>query len=97
MCPRLLLRDPSLVRVLAVSDLKKPLAELTRLLFLFGMLLDGLLQKGWVKGFVVEPANAVFQPFVTEQGQLQQHSTNYRLDVGHILSFCVSQAGYRAG
>ena len=52
--------------------------------------------KGWIKGSVVEPSKADFRSFVREQRQLEQHSTRKHPDVGHILSFCVSQAGLRA-
>ena len=60
--------------------------------FLFGQLLDGLLDKGWTKRSVVEPCKAEFQAFVRKQRQLEQHFTKKRPVVGHILSFCVSQA-----
>ena len=38
---------------------------------LFGQLLDGLLELGWVRGSEVEPAKAEFHSFVREQRQVE--------------------------
>ena len=41
---------------------------------LFGQLLDGLLELGWVRGSEVEPAKAEFHSFVREQRQVETSS-----------------------
>ena len=63
---------------------------------LFNKLLDGLLEKGRTKGSEVEACRAEYQSFVQEQRQLERSSTRSRPDVGHVLSFCSGQAGFRA-
>ena len=62
---------------------------------LFDLLLDGLLAKGWVRGGDMEACKSEYQSFVQEQRQLQRTSTRSRPDVGNVLSFCSSQAGFR--
>ena len=62
---------------------------------LFDLLLDGLLAKGWVRGRDMEACKSEYQSFVQEQRQLERTSTRSRPDVGNVLSFCASQAGFR--
>ena len=63
---------------------------------LFNKLVDGLLEKGWIRGSEVEACRAEYQSFVREQRQLERSSTRSRPDVGDVLSFCSGQAGFRA-
>ena len=63
---------------------------------LLGLLLDGLLERGWVKGSKIEVCRSEYQSFVQEQRQLERSSTRSRPDIGDVLSFCSSQAGFRA-
>ena len=65
-------------------------------LHLLGLLLDGLLDRGWVKGSEIEACRSEYQSFVQEQRQSEQSSTWSRPDIGDVLSFCSSQAGFRA-
>ena len=61
---------------------------------LFDMLLDGLLEKGWVRGAEMEACKSEYQSVVQEQRQLERTSTKSRPDVGNVLTFCSSQAGF---
>ena len=63
---------------------------------LFNKLVDGLLERGWIRGSQVEACRAEYQSFVREQRQLERSSTRSRPDVGDVLSFCSGQAGFRA-
>ena len=63
---------------------------------LFDLLLDGLLAKGWVRGGDREACKSEYQSFVHEQRLLERTSTRGRPDVGNVLTFCSSQAGFRA-
>ena len=65
-------------------------------LHLLGLLLDGLLERGWIKGGKIEACRAEYQSFVQERRQLERSSTRSRPDIGDVLSFCSSQAGFRA-
>ena len=65
-------------------------------LHLLGLLLDGILDHGWIKGSEIEACRAEYQSFVQEQRQLERSSTRSRPDVGDVLSFCSSQVGFRA-
>ena len=65
-------------------------------LYLLGLLLDGLLDRGWVKGSEMEACRSEYQSFVQEQRQLERSSTRSRPDIGDVLSFCSSQVGFRA-
>ena len=65
-------------------------------LHLLGLLLDGLLERGWVKGSEIEACRSEYQSFVQEQRQLERSSTRSRPDIGDILSFCCSQSGFPA-
>ena len=63
---------------------------------LFNKRVDGLLDRGWIRGSEVEACRAEYQSFVREQRQLERSSTRSRPDVGDVLSFCSGQAGFRA-
>ena len=65
-------------------------------LHLLGLLLDGLLDRRWVKGSEMEACRSEYQSFVQEQRQLERSSTRSRPDIGDVLSICSSQAGFRA-
>ena len=65
-------------------------------LHLLGLLFDGLLERGWVKGSEIEACRSEYQSFVQEQRQLERSSTRSRPDMGNVLSFYCSQAGFRA-
>ena len=65
-------------------------------LHLLGLLLDRLLERGWIKGSDIEACRAGYQSFVQEQRQLERSSTRSGPEVGDVLSFCSSQAGFRA-
>ena len=62
---------------------------------LFDLLHDGLLAKGWVRGRDMEACKSEYQSFVQEQGLLERTSTRGCPDVGNVLTFCSSQAGFR--
>ena len=64
--------------------------------FLFGQLLDGLVECGWEKGSHIEACKAEFQSFVREQRQLERHSTRKRPDVGNILAYFAHQSGFQS-
>ena len=65
-------------------------------LHMLGLLLDGLLVRGWIKGSEIETCRAEYLSFVQEQRQLERSSTRSRPDVGDVLSFCSLQTGFRA-
>ena len=65
-------------------------------LHLLGHLLDGFFDHGWVKGSEIEACRSEYQSFVQEQRQLERSSTSSRPNIGDVLSFCSSQAGFRA-
>ena len=65
-------------------------------LHLLGLLSDGLLERGWIMGCEIEACRAEYQSIVQEQQQLERSSTRSRPDAGDVLSFCSSQAGFRA-
>ena len=62
---------------------------------LFDLLQDGLFAKGWARGEDMEACKSEYQSFVQEQRQLERTSTRSRPDVGNVLTFCSSQAGFR--
>ena len=65
-------------------------------LHLLGLLVDGILERGWIKGSEIEACRAEYQSFVQEQRQLERSSKRSRPDKGDVLSFCSSEAGFRA-
>ena len=65
-------------------------------LHMLGLLLDGLLERGWVEDSEIEACRAEYQSFVQEQRKLERSSTRSRPDRRDVLSFCPSQAGFRA-
>ena len=62
---------------------------------LFGQLLDGLLELGWVRGSEVEPAKAEFHSFVREQRQVETSSSRSRAPINSVLAFC-AQPSFRS-
>ena len=62
---------------------------------LFEMLLDGLLEKGWMRGAEMEACKSEYQSFLQEQRQLERISTRSRPDVGNVLTSCSTQVGFR--
>ena len=62
---------------------------------LFGQLLYGLLELGWVRGSEVEPAKAEFQSFVREQRQVETSSNRSRAPINKVFAFC-NQPGFRS-
>ena len=66
-------------------------------LHMLGLLLDGLLDRGWVKGSEIEACRSEYQSFVQQQRQLERSSTRSPPDIGDVLSFSSSQAVFCAG
>ena len=64
--------------------------------FLFGQLLDGLVECGWEKGSTVEACKAEFQSFVNDQRQLEIHAGRKRSDISSVLSYLSHQSGFRS-
>ena len=62
---------------------------------LFGQLLNGLLELGWVRGSEVEPAKAEFHSFVREQRQVETSGIRSRALINSVFAFC-SQLGFRS-
>ena len=62
---------------------------------LFGQLLDGLLELGWVRGSEVEPAKAEFHSFVCEQRQVEISSHRSRAPKDRVFAFC-NQPSFRS-
>ena len=55
--------------------------------YLFGQLLDVLLELGWVRGSEVEPAKAEFHSFVREQRQTETSSHRSRAPINSVFAF----------
>ena len=64
--------------------------------FLFGQLLDGLVECGWEKGSTVEACKAEFQSFVKDQRQLECHASRKHSDISNVLSYLTRQSGFRS-
>ena len=64
--------------------------------FLFGQLLDGLVESGWEKGSAVETCKAEFQYFVNDQRQLECHASRKHSDISNVLSYLTHQSGFRS-
>ena len=62
---------------------------------IFGQLLDGLLELGWVRGSEVEPAKAEFHSFVREQRQVVTSGNRSRAPINSVFAFC-SHPGFRS-
>ena len=62
---------------------------------LFGQLLHGLLELGWVRGSEVEPAKAEFHSFVREQRQVETSSHRSRAPINSVFAFC-NQLSFRS-
>ena len=62
---------------------------------LFGQLLDGLLELGWVRGSEVEPAKAEFHSFVREQRQVEVSNHRSRAPINSVFAFC-NQPSFRS-
>ena len=62
---------------------------------LFGQLMDGLLELGWVRGSEVEPAKAEFHSFVREQRQVEIRSHRSHAPINSVLAFC-NQPSFRS-
>ena len=62
---------------------------------LFGQLLDGLLELGWVMGSEVEPAKAELHSFVREQRQVETSSHRSRAPINSVFAFC-NQPSFRS-
>ena len=65
-------------------------------LHLFGLLLDGFLEKGRIKGSDNDVCGTEYQSLVLEQRQLERYSRSIRPHVDDCLSFCSLQVGSRA-
>ena len=64
--------------------------------FLFGQLLDGLVECGWEKGSMVEACKTEFQSFVNDQRQLESHASRKHSDIRSVLSYLSHQSGFRS-
>ena len=62
---------------------------------LFGQLLDGLLELGWVKGSEVEPSKSEFHSFVREQRQVETSGNRSRAPINSVFAFC-NQPSFRS-
>ena len=63
--------------------------------YLFGQLLDGLLELGWVKGSEVDPAKTEFHSFVREQRLVETSSNRSRALINSVFAFC-NQPSFRS-
>ena len=63
--------------------------------FLFGQLLDGLVECGWERGSTVEACKAEFQSLVIDQRQLESHAGGKHSDISSVLSYLSHQSGFR--
>ena len=61
---------------------------------LFGQLLDGLFELGWVRGSEVEPAKAEFHSSVREQRQVETSSSRSHAPINSVFAFC-NQPSFR--
>ena len=62
---------------------------------LFGQLLDGLFELGWVRGSEVERAKAEFHSIVREQRQVETSGNRSRAPINSVFAFC-SQPSFRS-
>ena len=62
---------------------------------LFGMLVDGFVEEGWMRCAEMEACKSEYPSFVQKQRQLEWTSTRSHPDVGNALTCCSIQAGFR--
>ena len=62
---------------------------------LFGQLLDGLLELGWIRISEVEPETVEFHSFVREQRQVETSGNRSRVPINSVFAFC-NQPGFRS-
>ena len=62
---------------------------------LFGQLLDGLLDLGWIRGSEMEPAKAELHSFVREQRQVETTGNRSRVPINSVFALC-NQPGFRS-
>ena len=62
---------------------------------IFGQLLDGLLELGWVRGSKIEPGKAELHSFVREQRQVESSGNTSRVSISSVFAFC-NQLGFRS-
>ena len=62
---------------------------------LFGQLLNGLFELGWVKGSEVQHAKAEFHSFVREQRQVETSSNRSRARINNVFASC-NQPSFRS-
>ena len=63
------------------------------MLYLFGQMINGLLNLGWVKVCEVEATKAEFHSFAHEHYQTEQNG-NLRNPITDVFSFCCGQPGF---
>ena len=63
--------------------------------YLFGQLLDGLLEIGRVRGFEIEPAKAELHSFARDQRQVETRGKRSRVPISSLFAFC-NQPGSRS-
>ena len=63
---------------------------------LFGMFLDALLGKSWLKGSDVGTFGDEYFSCAQEQSQMQWISTRIHPDLSCVLTYCPSEAGFRS-
>ena len=61
----------------------------------FGRLLDGLLELGWIRRSEIELAKAEFQSFVREQRHVETSGNRSRGPISSVFAFC-SHPGFRS-
>ena len=55
---------------------------------LFGQLLEGLLDLGWIRGSEMVPAKAEFHSFVREQRQVETSGIRSRVPINSVFAVC---------
>ena len=63
--------------------------------YLFGQLMKGLLELGWVRGSDTEPAKAEFHSFFREQQLIEVNGKRSRVPINSVFAFC-NQPGFRS-
>ena len=62
---------------------------------LFEQLLDGLFERGWVRGPEIEPAKVEFYLFVREEWHVEVSGSRSRVQINSVFAFC-NQPGFRS-